>query len=179
MDAGLNRTGTDIIFRSVPERDVQYMEKSKLKGFIMKTVYPVNVRSRFVLFAILAAFLLTGIVHSATQTDIPRITIQELKDMLDNGTPVTIIDAQPESIYAKGHIKGAISLPWKSQLDLEDVWTLPNDKTIVTYCDCGPGESDSADIAAQLIEMGFMDVKVLQDPAIRGWKEAGYPMEKK
>jgi rhodanese-related sulfurtransferase len=145
----------------------------------MKTAYPVNVSSRFVLFAIMTAFLLTGIVHAATQADIPRITIQELKAMLDSGTPVTVIDAQPESIYAEGHIKGAISIPWKSQLDLEDVWTLPNDKPIVTYCDCGPGESDSADIASQLIEMGFDDVKVLQDPAIRGWKEAGYPMEKK
>ncbi|MBN2317965.1 MAG: rhodanese-like domain-containing protein [Acidobacteria bacterium] len=144
----------------------------------MKTVRPVNACNRFILSAILTAFVLTGIVYAATQADIPRISIEELKAMLDGGTPVTIIDAQPESIYAEGHIKGAISLPWKSQLDLEDVWTLPNDIPIITYCDCGPGESDSADIAAQLIEMGFDDVKVLKDPAVRGWKEAGYPIEK-
>jgi hydroxyacylglutathione hydrolase len=149
-----------------------------LKGSIMKTVHPVDIRKRFVLFAILTIFLLTGTVRAAAQADVPRISIQELKAMLDNGTPVTIIDAQPESIYAEGHIKGAVSLPWKSQLDLEDVWSLPNDKPIVTYCDCGPGESDSADVAAQLIEMGFDDVKVLKDPAIHGWKEAGYPIEK-
>jgi hydroxyacylglutathione hydrolase len=144
----------------------------------MKTVRPVNTCKCFILSAILTAFVLTGIVYAATQADVPRISIEELKAMLDSGTPVTIIDAQPESIYAEGHIKGAISLPWKSQLDLEDVWTLPNDIPIVTYCDCGPGESDSADIAAQLIEMGFDDVKVLKDPAVRGWKEAGYPIEK-
>jgi len=144
----------------------------------MNTDHPVNIRKCFVLFAILTIFLLTGIVHAAAQADVPRISIQELKAMLDNGTPVTVIDAQPESIYAEGHIKGAVSLPWKSQLDLEDVWSLPNDKPIVTYCDCGPGESDSADVAAQLIEMGFDDVKVLKDPAIHGWKEAGYPIEK-
>lgn len=144
----------------------------------MNTVHPVNIRKRFVLFAILTIVLLTGIVHAAAQADVPRISIRELKAMLDNGTPVTIVDAQPESIYAEGHIKGAVSLPWKSQLDLEDVWSLPNDKPIVTYCDCGPGESDSADVAAQLIEMGFDDVKVLKDPAIHGWKEAGYPIEK-
>jgi len=144
----------------------------------MNTDHPVNIRKCFVLFAILTIFLLTGIVHAAAQANVPRISIQELKAMLDNGTPVTVIDAQPESIYAEGHIKGAVSLPWKSQLDLEDVWSLPNDKPIVTYCDCGPGESDSADVAAQLIEMGFDDVKVLKDPAIHGWKEAGYPIEK-
>jgi hypothetical protein len=33
-------------------------------------------------------------------------------------------------------------------------------------------------VALQLIEMvGFSDVKVLVDPAIAGWIEAGYPME--
>ncbi len=145
----------------------------------MKTVHPVNVRNRFVLFAILTALLMTGIIHAATKADVPRISIQELKAMLDSGTPVTILDAQPESIYAEEHIQGAISLPWKSQLDLEDVWSLPSDIPIVTYCDCGPGESDSADVAAQLMQMGFDDVKVLKDPSIRGWKEAGYPIEKK
>ena len=149
-----------------------------MKGSIMKTVHPANTRNSLVLSAILTAFLLTGIVHAAAQEDIPRITIQELKAMLDKGTPVTIIDAQPESIYAEGHIKDAVSIPWKSQLDLEDVWSLPSDIPIVTYCDCGPGESDSADVADQLIEMGYSDVKVLKDPAIRGWKEAGYPIEK-
>ncbi len=144
----------------------------------MKTVHPANTRNSVVLFTILTAILLTGFVHAASKADVPRISIQELKAMLDKGTPVTIIDAQPKSIYEEGHIKGAISLPWKSQIDLEDVWSLPSDIPIVTYCDCGPGESDSADIAAQLIGMGYDDVKVLRDPAIRGWKEAGYPIEK-
>jgi rhodanese-related sulfurtransferase len=32
-------------------------------------------------------------------------------------------------------------------------------------------------MAAQLVELGFPNVKVLQDPSIRGWKRAGYPME--
>jgi len=90
-----------------------------------------------------------------------------------------LIDVQPNDIYEMGHIKGAISLPWKAQIALEDVWSLPNDQPIVTYCDCGPGESDSASVAAQLFQFGFDNVKVLKDPSIRGWKELNYPMEKK
>jgi rhodanese-related sulfurtransferase len=117
-------------------------------------------------------------VCAGKEADVPRITIQELKEMMDNGIEVTIIDIQPRPIYAMGHIKGAVSLPWKSQIALEDVWSLRSDLPIVTYCDCGPGESDSADMAAQLIKMGFDNVKVLKDPSVRGWKEAGYPMEK-
>jgi rhodanese-related sulfurtransferase len=115
---------------------------------------------------------------SAMQTSVSRISIQDLKKMMDAGKPVTIIDVQPKDVYKSGHIKGAISIPWKSQIALEDVFNLPSDQPIVTYCDCGPGESDSADVASQLIQMGYDDVKVLGDPSIKGWKAAGYPMEK-
>ncbi len=116
-------------------------------------------------------------VYAAMQGDAPRITIQELKKMVDDGTAVTILDVQPKEVYDMGHIKGATSLPWKMKIALEDVWRLPKNRLIVTYCDCGPGESDSADVASQLMQMGFDNVKVLQDPAIQGWREAGYPME--
>jgi rhodanese-related sulfurtransferase len=121
--------------------------------------------------------LILGSVQAMAQ-DVPRISIQELKKMMDSGKTVTIIDAQPKDVYKDGHIKGAISLPWRSQIPLEDVWNIPKDKPVVTYCDCGPGESDSADIASQLLQFGFEDVKVLGDPSIKGWKEAGYAVEK-
>ena len=151
---------------------------SNLKGAIMKKVYPSKAARVAVTGRLLMAFMLTGSVCAAMQADIPRISIQELKAMMDKGTKVTIIDAQPRDIYEEGHIKGAISIPWKSQIALEDVWSIPSDALIVTYCDCGPGEADSADVASQLMQMGYEDVKVLKDPSIKGWKKAGYPIEK-
>jgi rhodanese-related sulfurtransferase len=144
----------------------------------MRKDHPANVKKVALICHILAVSLLIGSVCTAMQADIPRISIQELKAMMDKGTEMTIIDAQPKEIYKKGHIKGAISIPWKSQIALEDVWSIPSDATIITYCDCGPGEADSADIASQLMQMGYEDVMVLKDPSIHGWKEAGYPMEK-
>jgi phage shock protein E len=131
-----------------------------------------------ILGSMLSVWLLMAGIDAAAQVDVPRISIQELKKMIDAGKPVTIIDVQPKAVYKTGHIKGAISIPWKSQIALEDVFSLPSEKPVVTYCDCGPGESDSANIASQLLQMGFADVKVLGDPSIRGWKAAGYPMEK-
>ena len=71
-------------------------------------------------------------VSLSMQADPPHISIQELKKMMDAGEEVTIIDAQPANIYAEGHIKGAISIPWKSQIALEDVWKIPNDVPILT-----------------------------------------------
>ena len=131
-----------------------------------------------ILIAALGLMLIAGFQASA-QTDVPRISIKELKDMMDKKTPVIIIDVQPKEIYAKGHIRGAISMPAGRQIELEDVWSLPSDRPIVTYCDCGPGESDSLYAAKQLMRFGFDDVKVLSDPSIKGWIEAKYPITKK
>jgi len=118
-------------------------------------------------------------VYAEAQSKVPRISIQELKGMIDKKTPVIIIDVQPAGVYAEGHIKGAISLPASSKIKLEDVWDFPYDRLIVTYCDCGPGEADSSDAAAQLIKFGYDNVKVLADPSIKGWKAEKYPLEKK
>ena len=146
---------------------------------MIKTSHSKKRKKVVVLFNLLMVLFVMVSVCASVQADVPRITIQELKEMMDNGTEVTIIDTQPPAIYAMGHIKGAISLPWKSQIALEDVWSLASDIPVVIYCDCGPGEADSADVASQLIRMGFDNVKALKDPSIRGWKEAGYPMETK
>ena len=145
---------------------------------MMKTSNPKKMKKVVVLFNLLMILFVMVSVSASVQADVPRITIQELKEMVDKGTEVMIIDTQPRAIYAMGHIKGAVSLPWKSQIALEDVWSLASDVPVVTYCDCGPGEADSADVASQLIRMGFDNVKALKDPSVRGWKEAGYPMEK-
>ncbi|MBN2337994.1 MAG: rhodanese-like domain-containing protein [Acidobacteria bacterium] len=114
----------------------------------------------------------------ARAAEVPRIGVGELKKMMDEGVAVTVIDVQSREAYAEGHIKGALSIPWQSQIALEDVWSLPADQLIVTYCDCGPGEADSADFARQLFQMGYENVKILADPSIREWREKGYPVEK-
>lgn len=130
-----------------------------------------------VLLALALSMLLAIIVYPAMAQEIPRITVNELKSMIDQGTSVVILDTQPKAIYDKGHIKGAVSFPWKARITTQDVAGLPRDKLIVTYCSCGPGEGDSANLAEQLISLGFNNVQVLADPSIKGWKEAGYPVE--
>lgn len=114
---------------------------------------------------------------SSTHKEIPRITTEELREKMGSGGNIVVLDARTKAMYDKGHIKGALSFPWVLKLTQGDVRQLPRDKMIIIYCDCGPGESDSSDLAAQLIEMEF-NVKVLADPSIRGWIKAGYPVEK-
>jgi len=121
--------------------------------------------------------LFFGSVYGA-HDEIPRIPIEQLKEMIDRGADVVILDAQQKSTYNAGHIKGALSLPWAAEVQEADVQHLPKNKPIITYCDCGPGENDSADLARQLLELGFTDVKVLADPSIQGWKKSGFPLGK-
>ncbi len=135
-----------------------------------KTLLP----ALLVLFSL--AILVPAVVF-AEGDDVPRITNQELNKIMDSKAPVVILDAQPKRAYEKGHIKGAISFPWAPKLSDEQIAALPKGKPIVVYCDCGPGEADSVSVAERLIERGFNDVKVLKDPSIRGWKEAGFPTE--
>jgi len=137
-----------------------------------------NVIKPLIMLSVIAASILTASLSTEAGEEIPRISIKELKNMMDQEAEVIIIDVQPKAVYDKGHIKGAVSIPWKSQLLLEDVWSIPGGVPVVIYCACGPGESDSADIGRQLMKMGYSDVMVLQHPAIEGWKDSGYPVEK-
>ena len=111
--------------------------------------------------------------------EVPRIGIEELKKLMEEGAHILIVDNQPREVYDKERIQGAISIPWAMEgIPWEDAQNLPRDKEtlIVTYCDCGPGEGDSADMALRFTKLGYTNVKALADPAIRGWVEAGYPL---
>lgn len=113
----------------------------------------------------------------SADVEIARISIEKLKAMMDAGQQVIILDTQPKAVYDMEHIKGAISFPWEMEINPAKANALPRDQMIITYCDCGPGESDSNDVAVQLKKMGFKNVVVLSDPSVRGWIEKGYPKE--
>lgn len=137
-----------------------------------------KIQSLTVFFFIMTVALVPLGAYAAHE-EIPRIPIDELKKLIDEKADIVIYDAQTKDVFDKGHIKGAVSFPWKPALEDSDLRLLPKGKDtfIITYCDCGPGETDSSDLASQLIEQGFTNVKVLKDPSIRGWKKANYPIE--
>jgi rhodanese-related sulfurtransferase len=87
------------------------------------------------------------------------------------------VDARPQSQYAQGHIRGALSLPWQEvhRYFVETADRLDGPKTIVAYCD-----GESCDLSHQLAlflkEMGFENVRVL----VNGWtvwQRAGLPTD--
>ena len=90
---------------------------------------------------------------------------------------VVFIDARPQDDYEKGHIKGALGLPWK-EVDrnfMQVTEDISPDTPIITYCD-GEICELSHNLAIFLLDMGFRNVKIL----VNGWalwKEEGLPIE--
>jgi rhodanese-related sulfurtransferase len=114
--------------------------------------------------------------------EIPRITVEELKQMIEKGEAVITVDTRDSGSYAAGHIKGAVNIyydptsdPMQRQMMLI---ALPMDKLIVTYCDCTDDES-SAKMADELYRLGYDrdKIKVLSGGSLR-WVELKYPLEK-
>ena len=105
----------------------------------------------------------------AENSEVPRITAEELKKRLDDGEDILVIDTRIGSRrYDLQHIPGAIKKP----RSLDDV---AHDQAIVAYC-TEPSEGSSAGQALNLYREGFTDVAVLSG-GMNSWVEAGYPME--
>jgi rhodanese-related sulfurtransferase len=113
--------------------------------------------------------------------DWPRITVEELKQMIDKGADLVAVDTRDSGSYAVGHIKGAINIYYDSTADPMDrqmmLIALPMDKLIVTYCDC-TDDASSAAIAQELYNLGYErdKIKILSGGSLR-WVELKYPLE--
>ncbi len=94
-------------------------------------------------------------------------------DLTNKVTGILVIDARTPEAYAKGHVPGAINLPWR-KIDSSTTSQLPRDKVLVTYCD-GVFCNASTKAAARLASLGFR-VKEMLD-GMSGWKTEAYPVE--
>lgn len=124
---------------------------------------------KVLLITLLVILLLAACGSSMDNSEVPRITAEELKQRLDDGEDILILDTRIGSRqYELSHIPGAIKKP----RSLNDV---AHDQAIVAYC-TEPSESSSAGQAAGLYGEGFTDVAVLSG-GMNAWVEADYPLE--
>jgi rhodanese-related sulfurtransferase len=122
--------------------------------------------------------------HKVAFPEIPRISAEELKKMIDAGkSDFIVVDVRDGGSYDAGHIKGAINIYYDATANPQDrqmiLMNLSMEKLIVTYCDCSD-DASSAAIADELYKLGFDrdKTKVLSGGSIR-WVELKYPMVKK
>lgn len=94
-------------------------------------------------------------------------------DLQNGEAGFIVIDARTTEAYAKGHVPGAVSLPYR-KIDLTTTSMLSKDKLIVTYCD-GVFCNASTKAAVRLTALGFR-VKEMLD-GMTGWERESYPVE--
>jgi hypothetical protein len=70
--------------------------------------------------------------HPILEDRVPRISIEELKQKMDSGANILVVDNRHRETYDIDHIKGAVSAP------LDDIiagkWQPPADKELILYC---------------------------------------------
>jgi rhodanese-related sulfurtransferase len=117
--------------------------------------------------------VITSSISSAQE--VKSIKPEELKRLMENKADIVVVDNQPKGAYDMEHIPGAVNFPWAMQI--KGPVNLPRNKLLILYCACSH-EEDSTDVANQLMEFGYHNVKLLEGGWLR-WVELGYPIEKK
>jgi len=113
-------------------------------------------------------FLLLSIL---TKADVPRVTAEELRAMLERGEAVAV-DVRGSVPYELGHLPGAFWMPL-GVLN-QRAGELPEGKTIVAYCTC-KAEETSLEAALVLLKLGQPKVAVLHG-GYPAWLAAEFPV---
>ena len=100
---------------------------------------------------------------------------QQLKQQLDAGHALVVVEALPKAYYQKGHIPGAASLPL-DELNQRAAALIPElDAQVVVYCASATCEN-SHFAAKRLTDLGYQNVAVYPGGKA-DWQELGYPLE--
>ena len=104
-----------------------------------------------------------------------RISASELKERLERGEAIAIVDLRGDLSYHADGVKVAGAI-WIPPHDFEERYTeIPPGRPVVMYCNC-PNEATAARMARLLVEKGYHEVWPLLG-GLDGWMELGYPTE--
>ena len=96
--------------------------------------------------------------------NVPRISIDELKTLMEKNA-VLVIDVRTPEEFAKGRIPGAVNVDFTAMLQQGNRFK-GETRTIVAYCACAR-EMTSARAAVDLAEAGVHGAKAL----VGGWDD--------
>ena len=114
-----------------------------------------------------------AIVNDAKKR-IKETDYRDIKERLDAGEKMILVDTREDNEWARGHIPGAIHLG-KGIIERDIEKTIPDKHApLVLYCGGGFRSALAAD---NLQKMGYKNV-VSMDGGWRGWTESGFPVAK-
>lgn len=130
--------------------------------------------------SVIGGFSFVAAKEEIVLPQVHRITVEELRQLVDKGEDMVVVDTRDSGSYDAGHIKGAINIYFDPTSDPTErqmmLMALPMDKLLVTYCDC-TDDANSAKMADELYKLGYDrdKVKALAGGSLK-WVELKYPM---
>ncbi len=104
---------------------------------------------------------------------IPSVTLEDIKQRMDNNTPMVLVDVREKEEFRAGYIPGAQSVP-RGYLEMQIEQKVPDKSApVVLYC---AGGIRSLMAAKTLTELGYTRVESATLGFVR-WKDLGYPIE--
>ena len=102
---------------------------------------------------------------------IRQVSLEDLKDRLDSGEELILVDVREKDEWRQGHVPGALHIP-RGFLEMQSGSRLPDKNAkIVTICAAG---IRSAFAAKVLLELGYSNVESA-NPGFNQWKDQGFP----
>ena len=86
----------------------------------------------------LIVFLLLLMSVAAYASGLTRITGPELEKMMKDGSPIVIVDVREPELYARGHIPGAMNIPYEDGAHKRILKELKPSDRVVFVCHGGP-----------------------------------------
>ena len=107
---------------------------------------------------------------------IRQVSLEDLKDRLDSGEELILVDVREKDEWRQGHVPGALNLPPAEAAarvpELADA--LASAEAVVVYCH-GVECSDAIGVAERLLEVIPEPVYVFE-AGLKGWIDAGHPV---
>jgi rhodanese-related sulfurtransferase len=101
---------------------------------------------------------------------------EELKNRLDAGEDLVVVEVLPEEDYRSGYIRGAGHLPLEDLDRRAGLGIRDRLASVIGYCDSEACQN-SHTAAKRLTELGYPDASVYAG-AKADWKQRGYRLEK-
>lgn len=104
------------------------------------------------------------------------IRTNELKQKIDSGERLLLLDARARARYDEGHLPGALSMPdGPDAVSALDAQAIPKDTEVIVYCS---SETCMASVRlGKLLEEAHYSNIVHYSDGVAGWEDAGLDLE--
>jgi len=128
---------------------------------------------RRLLIAGLVLFMSPNFPAHADEGAPSHIAPGELLELIEAGKAPKIVDVRSRYEYDKGHVPGAIHIPFWAAFSRSSEMAAVQDDMVVVYCEHGP----RAGIAKLALRFSGFKKIVYLEGHMTGWKKAGLPQQ--